>query len=100
MERKKRLYDLILEIRRGAEARDIGRVKKANINFSRLYQEEFGGEEYISGTLIANLDRARNNYLNSFSENLPKGCYTSEKFLEEANKYFAQIEKQLFVERK
>jgi len=98
MERKKRLYNLILEMKIGAETKNFPRVRKANGEFSQLHNEEFEGQEYIPGTLKANFDRARNNYINSFTEELVIIGYTREQILDEANGYFSQIQKELAIE--
>ena len=90
-----RIYELILEMKVGAETRDLDRVRTANEEFSQLCNKEFQGQKYIVGKLASNCDRARNNYLNSFMEDLPSIHSLQEQFLEEANKYFSLIEKEL-----
>jgi len=95
MERKERIYELILEMKVGAETRDLDRVRTANEEFSQLCNIEFQGQEYLVGEFASNCDRARNNYLNSFMEDLPTMPNLHQQFLEEANKYFSLIEKEL-----
>jgi len=65
------------------------------IVFLLAYNQEFQGQEYIAEELASNCDRARNNYLMSFSEDLKLINSNPAFFIEEANKYLSQIEKEI-----
>ena len=40
MERKERIYELMLEMKAGAETRNLDRIQTANEEFSQLYNQE------------------------------------------------------------
>lgn len=83
-------YGFIVQLRQAAYSND----REMADGFNSLYTQWFRkNEEHRNSDTIANMDRARNNYMNSFGEIVEGAPMTRQDWLKKGDGYFSKIPK-------